>query len=146
MDAKAFVVAPKDYQRPLNVVGERITILASSQMTGGYEIFLQKGSEGSGPNPHSHPWDESFYVTKGEIDFGIGNETQTAVAGTLVHLPAGTTHWFRFGTGGGEMISVTSRAGASKLFAEIDQEVPADRPDLEKLVEISRRNGLRGPQ
>ena len=42
-------------------------------MTGGYEIFLQKGSEGSGPNPHSHPWDESFYVTKGEIDFGIGN-------------------------------------------------------------------------
>ena len=92
MDAKAFVVAPKNYQRPLNVVGERITILASSQMTGGYEIFLQKGSEGSGPNPHSHPWDESFYVTKGEIDFGIGNETQTAVAGTLVHLPAGTTH------------------------------------------------------
>ena len=44
------------------------------------------------------------------------------------------------------MISVTSRAGASKLFAEIDQEVPADRPDLEKLVEISRRNGLKGPQ
>ena len=144
MDAKAFVVAPKNYQRSLNVVGERITILASSQMTGGYEIFLQKGAEGSGPNPHSHPWDESFYVTKGEIDFGIGSETHTAVAGTLVHLPAGTTHWFRFGMGGGEMISVTSRAGASKLFAEIDQEVPADCPDLERLVEISRRNGLRG--
>ena len=79
MDAKAFVLAPKNYQRPLNVVGERITILASSRETGGYEIFLQKGLEGSGPHPHSHPWDESFFVTKGEIDFGIGTETQTAV-------------------------------------------------------------------
>ena len=146
MDARAFVVAPKNYQRPLNVVGERITILASSRETGGYEIFLQKGLEGSGPHPHSHPWDESFYVTKGEIDFGIGTETQTAVAGTLVHLPAGTTHWFRFGIGGGEMISVTSRAGAAKLFAEIDKEIAADRPDFEKLVEISRRNGLKGQE
>ena len=85
-------------------------------------------------------------MTKGEIDFGIGTETQTAVAGTLVHLPAGTTHWFRFGIGGGEMISVTSRAGAAKLFAEIDKEIAADRPDFEKLVEISRRNGLKGQE
>jgi len=60
------------HRRTTSVRCERITILASSRETGGYEIFLQKGLEGSGPHPHSHPWDESFYVTKGEIDFGIG--------------------------------------------------------------------------
>jgi quercetin dioxygenase-like cupin family protein len=36
-------------------------------------------------------------VTKGQIDFGIGAESTTASSGTLVHLPAGTVHWFRFG-------------------------------------------------
>ena len=46
MPAKAFVVTPKDYQRPLNVVGEHITVLASGDATGGYEIFLQDGPEG----------------------------------------------------------------------------------------------------
>ena len=38
-------------------------MLASGAQTGGYEIFLQVGPEGSGPPPHNHPWDESFYVT-----------------------------------------------------------------------------------
>jgi hypothetical protein len=34
----------------------------------------------------------------------------------LVHLPAGTTHSFRFGKGGGEMVSMTSRLGASQCL------------------------------
>lgn len=77
MSTQPFVVAPKNYPHPLNVVGERITVLASGEATGGYEIFLQQGPEGSGPPPHSHPWDESFYVTKGEMEFGIEKETLT---------------------------------------------------------------------
>jgi hypothetical protein len=60
----------------LNVVGEHITLLASAAATGSYEIFLQQGPEGSGPPPHNHPWDEAFYVTKGEIEFGVGKETR----------------------------------------------------------------------
>jgi hypothetical protein len=42
-----------------------------------------------------------------KLHFGIGDSEMVALAGTLVHLPAGTTHWFRFGKGGGEMVSVT---------------------------------------
>jgi mannose-6-phosphate isomerase-like protein (cupin superfamily) len=134
---------PKDYDRPLNIVGEQLTILASGARTGGYELFLQRGPEGSGPPPHSHPWDESFYVVKGEIDFGIGEEKMTATAGTLVHLPAGTTHWFRFAKGGGEMISMTSREGASHMFTDIAREVAPVNPDLGKLIEVGGRHGLK---
>lgn len=142
MNTPAFVVTPQDYPRPLNVVGEHITVLASGIATGGYEIFLQQGPEGSGPVPHSHPWDESFYVTLGEVDFGIADAQQTALPGTLVHLPAGTMHWFRFRAGGGAMISMTSRRGASSMFTEIDREIAPDRPDVEKLVAIAVRHGL----
>jgi len=136
-----FTVQP-DQQQPLNVVGERLTVLASGAQTGGYEIFRQVGPEGSGPPPHSHPWDESFYVIKGEITFCINGCRAVAVAGTLVHLPEGTTHEFRFGPGGGEMISMTSREGASLLFADLDREISPGDLDLAKIVEISARHGM----
>lgn len=140
-----FVTTPDRASRPLNVVGEKITVLASGAQTGGYEIFLQVGPEGSGPPPHNHPWDESFYVVKGEIAFGIGDSEMVALPGTLVHLPAGTTHWFRFGKGGGEMVSMTSREGASRMFADFDREISPERPDVGKLAEIGGRHGLTVP-
>jgi quercetin dioxygenase-like cupin family protein len=131
-----FTVA-SDNQRPLRIVGEELTVLASGAQTGSYEIFRQVGPEGSGPPPHTHPWDESFYVINGEITFGIDGREELAVRGTLVHFPAGTTHGFRFGKGGGEMLSMTSREGASHLFVALDREISPDQPDLTKLVEVS---------
>lgn len=143
MPGEPFIVAREDYADALDVVGEQITVLASGEATGGYEIFLQQGPEGSGPPAHSHPWDESFFVVKGEIDFGLGSTSKTASAGTLVHLPAGTEHWFRFGRGGGEMISITSRLGASQMFTDMARDVAPVNPDLEKLAEVGRRHGLK---
>ena len=139
---EAFVVSSATSPRPLNIVGEQITVLASGAQTGSYEIFHQAGPEGSGPPPHSHPWDEAFYVVKGEIAFGIEDRELVAQAGTLVHLPAGTTHWFRFGKGGGEMVSMTSREGASHMFTDFDREVSSENPDIEKLAELGRPYGL----
>ena len=143
MAVKPFFVTPEDYAPALNIVGEHVTVLASGEATEGYEVFLQRGPEGSGPPPHSHPWDESFFVVRGEIDFGVGAESTTALAGTFVHLPAGTVHWFRFGKGGGEMVSMTSRLGASKLFADLAREVAPVNPDLGKLTEVGGRHGLK---
>jgi quercetin dioxygenase-like cupin family protein len=137
-----FIVTPDAAPSPLRIVGEQVTVLASGAQTGGYEIFLQSGPDGGGPPPHSHPWDESFYVIKGEIAFGIDTSEAIAQPGTLVHLPAGTTHWFRFCKGGGEMLSMTSCEGASCLFADLDREIAPEKPDLGKLIEVGQRHGL----
>jgi quercetin dioxygenase-like cupin family protein len=144
MKPKAFVVKPGSYPAPLKIVGEEITVLASGEATNGYEIFFQKGPEGSGPPPHFHDWDESFFVTRGRIEFGIAEGSFVAEAGTLVHLPGGTTHWFRFGAGGAEMISMTSRRAASQMFTDMHHELSSQDPDLEKLKEIGARYGLEG--
>lgn len=143
MAARPFIVAPEDSAPALDIVGEHVTVLASGEATEGYEIFLQRGPEGSGPPPHSHPWDESFFVVKGQIDFGIGAESRTASPGTLVHLPADTVHWFRFGRGGSEMVSITSRLGASRMFADLAQEVAPVNPDVGRLAEVGARHGLK---
>ena len=142
MNDQPLVVTPGNYPRAMRIVGEEITLLASGGGKEAYEIFFQQGPQGSGPPPHSHPWDEAFYVTQGEVEFGYGDKTQLAHAGTLVHLPAGTTHWFRFGKEGGQMLSVTSRVGASRMFAEFDREIAPDKPDLDALVKIANRHGM----
>ncbi|MBC7715656.1 MAG: cupin domain-containing protein [Pseudorhodobacter sp.] len=143
MNIQPFVVTPGDCARSLDVVGEKITVLASKTATQGYEIFRQEGHEGTGPPPHSHGWDESFYVVNGSVEISYLDSTITATPGTLVHLPAGTVHSFRFGAGGGQMISVTGQSGlASQLFTEIDREIPPGPPDIAKLTEVARRNGV----
>ena len=59
-----------------------------------------------------------------------------------MHLPAGTVHWFRFGQDGGEMLSMTSRLGASKMFSDFAREIAPVNPDLGKLAEVGARHGL----
>lgn len=139
------IIVDKNAGPNLNVVGEQITVLASSAQTGSYEVFHQVGAEGSGPPPHSHPWDEAFYVTRGEITFGVGEKTAAGRAGTFVHVPAGSMHWFRFGAGGGEMVSVASRGNASRMFTDFDREISPQQPDLGKLIEIAARHGANIP-
>ena len=143
--AKPLIVSV-DQSPQLKMVGEELTILASGAETGSYEIFRQAGPEGSGPPPHRHDWDEAFYVIAGEVMFGVDDQQDLiARAGTLVHVPGGSMHWFRFGEGGGEMISMTSREGASAFFTEVDREVSPVDPDLGALVGIAAAHEIEIP-
>jgi quercetin dioxygenase-like cupin family protein len=143
MKAQPMIVNEQDYVRPFDIVGEHVTVLASGEKTDSYEIFYQQGPEGSGPPPHNHPWDEAFFILKGDVEFGIGEEVTWGAPGTLVHLPAGTVHWFRFGKGGAVMISITSRLGASKMFEDFDREISPTSPDLGKLIELASLHGCK---
>ncbi|HEX9137086.1 MAG TPA: cupin domain-containing protein [Nitrospirota bacterium] len=143
MKNQPFVVTPKDYNRALNVVGTKVTVLASNTETQGYEITVQEGDEGTGPPPHSHNWDEAFFVLKGTVEFTYGDKTVLGVPGTLVHLPGGTVHSFRYGAGGGKTLEITGQGSlASQMFTNIDKEVPPGPPDIPKLVEILKKNGV----
>lgn len=142
MSPEPMVVAPEDRPRSLNVVGEQVTVLASGEQTGSFEIFFQSGPEGCGPPPHSHPWDEAFYVLRGEIHFEVAGASRTAGAGATVFVPAGTLHCFQLGAGGAEALSITSGPGAAAMFTQFDAEISPDAPDLGKLVAIALTHGL----
>ena len=95
------------------------------------------------PPPHNHPWDEAFYVIAGQVTFGIeGDDNRAAPPGTLVQIPGGSMHWFRFGLGGGEMISIASGAGAAAFFTEVDRKDSPTEPDLDVVVGIASSHGL----
>jgi len=135
------IVPPEERTQPLKIAGFTITTLASGAQTGGYEIFHQVGPEGTGPGPHFHPWDESFYVISGEVACGVDEEETLAKPGTLVHIPGGATHWYRFGNGGGEILSMTSREGASHMYEDFDREGSWENPDRARLVELAAKHG-----
>jgi quercetin dioxygenase-like cupin family protein len=138
-----FVVTPKDYDPALNVLGTKVTVLASNAATQSYEITLQQGDEGTGPPLHSHNWDEAFYVLRGQVEFSCAGKTVLCMPGTLVHVPAGTMHGFRYGAGGGEMLELTGQGGfATQMFAAINKEIPPGPPDIPKALEVLKQNGV----
>jgi quercetin dioxygenase-like cupin family protein len=126
---------------PLDVGGLYITVLASKNDTDNYEIFHAVGTEGKGPGPHYHPWDESIYITRGHIRCGVGDEEFVAAEGALIHIPGGTVHWFKFGEEGGEFISMTSEGNASEMFTAFSQGINWESPDREELVNLAAQHG-----
>ena len=141
--APHFVVTPDRRARPLNVVGTQVTVLASNEATQSYGITLQQGDEGTGPPPHSHDWDEAFYVLSGEVHFSCDGEAHVCAPGTLVHIPRGTVHGFQYGKGGGQMLEVTGKnALAAQMFTAVDRSIPPGTPDIPSLLQVLRQNGV----
>jgi len=143
MIPKQLVLKPSDRSGALRVVGTNVTVLLSDASSKSQQITLQSGDEGTGPPPHSHPWDESFYVTKGQVQFNCGGETTMCPVGTLVHVPGGTVHAFSYGPGGGEMLEITGVGSkAIKMFSALDREVPPGPPDVSKLARVADEYGV----
>lgn len=143
MSQKPLVIQPGERSAVLNVVGIKVEVLVSDAVSQSQQITLQSGDEGVGPPPHNHPWDESFYVTKGQVQFTRDGQTSMCSVGTLVFIPAGTIHAFSFGPGGGAMLEVT--AGGSKavqMFAALDREVKPGPIDIPKVAQVVGEYGL----
>jgi len=143
MKSQAFVVTPKDYDAPLNVLGLRVTVLASNTATHSYEITRVQGEVGMGPPPHSHNWDEAFYVLAGAVEFSCSGKTVVCPPGTVVHVPAGTVHSFHCLADGCEMVELTGQGGmATQMFKAVSREIPPGPPDVPKVLEVLKQNGV----
>ena len=132
---------PISAAKPLNVGGFQITVLASTEVTDGYELFRIAGPEGTGPGPHYHQWDESFFVLSGAVYCGVDDDETLATVGTLIHVPGGTTHWIKFAEGGGEFFSITSHGNASKMFTAFNEGINWEDPDRESLIALAASYG-----
>lgn len=150
MGSRPFVLKPDDRQRDLDAIGVRVTVLASGLDIEDQQITEQSGAEGAGPPPHHQEWDESFYVTKGQVEFSCGGETTMCPAGTLVRIPAGNVHAFSFGPGGGGLLEITGRRSqAAEMFTAVDREIqpgpPDESPSVRSLIqEISHGSSIEG--
>lgn len=125
----------------LAVVGERVHVLASREQTGAGEAFIQEGAPGMGPPPHTHAWDEAYYMLEGEMDVLLGQRLVVLKPGMFVYIPAMTPHFFRYRTPG-KFFSFTSGGGAARFFADLHHNASGLPPDFGKVVEVAARNGV----
>ncbi len=83
-------------------------------------------------------------MLQGAVEFTCAGQTRVCGPGTLVHVPAGTTHGFRYATNGGEMLEFTGQGGrATQLFSDLDSNIPPGPPDISALLAVLEKNAVR---
>ena len=93
------------------------------------------------PPFHSHPWDELTDVVEGEVEFRVGDTTDTGGPGTVAALPRGVPHTLRVLEGTARYLMVTLGAPAIPFLREVGA-LYAQGPTLERLVEVAGRHGV----
>lgn len=136
-------IVPSDREKKdLRIIGEVVRVLADASQTSGCEIFEQLGPEGVGPPPHSHPWDEAFFVIEGEMDLVVGDRSLVMKAGGFAYVPAGTVHAFRYRAGGGRFVSFTSRGGAARFFGALATALPEGSVDIPTILDVASKHEI----
>ena len=63
-------------------------------------FFIISGRRGEGPDPHRHPYEETFVVQEGASEFTVGGDTFEVQAATIVVAPPGAVHSFKAASDG----------------------------------------------
>ena len=79
------------------IVGDTMTLMATSESTGGTLVLLENlTAPGGGPPPHIHTReDEFFYVLDGTFEIRIGDDVHAVGPGGFAFVRRGTVHNFR---------------------------------------------------
>ena len=78
-----------------------------------------------------------------EVEINCAGSVRTLPPGSLVHVPRGTVHGYRFGRGGGAMLEVAGQGGATRMFRNVGREFPHAGGDVPKLLGVLLENGVR---
>ena len=135
---------------PVDIVGEKVTILGENDLSKPFEAHIQEGLEGGGPKPHHHPWDEAFFVLEGEVELTLGQpgdvelihgkETHFLSAGGYVHIPGDTVHGYTNKSPKTVLLGIVSDSKGGQLFRAMDK-IPFPE-GLPQVIEVAEKFGL----
>jgi mannose-6-phosphate isomerase-like protein (cupin superfamily) len=131
--------------RTLHVLGERVTLKATGEDTGGGFAIVEISTPPQvGPPLHvHHREDEGLYVLEGSYDIRVGGRMIPAPPGTCVILPRDVPHTYtNVGYRTGRLLVTITPAGFESFFEALGQFAPGAPPDREKLGAIGQEYGL----
>lgn len=138
------ILAPGNGQT-LNVIGDNQIVRLTGEDTGGtFALIEQHNPAGVGVPMHLHENEEElFHIVESSMEFTTQGKTHIATAGTSVFLPKNIHHSFvTVGDVPVKTLLMLFPAGAEKMFCELN-DLPPGPPDMEKVVEICGRYGVR---
>lgn len=93
-----------------------------------YCISRGKSPVGGGAPPHSHDFEEGFYLLSGKLTFRAGNHRTTLEAGDFINIQGGVAHSIENESGEeAEVLIVCAPAGFDQF--QIEGGYPMDGPD-----------------
>lgn len=142
--AVPFVVEARQGRTIQGPAGGPLEFKARGEQTGGSLMVLENIiAPGEGPPLHSHAeHDEAWYIIEGSLRFKLGNETQSAPAGSFVFVPRGTHHCFQnVGDKPARILVIFSPAGMESFFEDFAS-LPEGPIDPGVYGEIASRAGM----
>ena len=144
MQTSSMIVKSQDV-RSLHVLGTQVRFLCEGHSTNNVWSLMEVTlPQDAGPPPHSHQWDEAYFVTEGEVQFTVGDQRFTATAGDFVYTPGSVVHGFRGASQGPARVLIfDAPAHAGTFFKRVDREVKELPRDLPKVLDIGEETGIR---
>lgn len=126
----------------LSVLGMRLKFLCSGEDTHGrYSSMLNTVPKGLGAPPHKHPWDESFYVVKGQVELYLDDTVTVMNPGDYALVPANHVHAFKgLSDEEGLLLAFEYPSHSKQFFQEINDTVQQIPEDLGKMPDIGNRH------
>ncbi|MEJ8826901.1 cupin domain-containing protein [Variovorax humicola] len=130
--------------QPLLVLGTQVRFLCEGHSTNGaWSLMEVTLPQDAGPPPHSHEWDEAYFVTEGKVQFTLDDKHFTATAGDFVYTPSSVVHGFRGASQRPARVLIfDAPAHAGAFFKRVDQEVKELPRDLPKVLDIGKSTGI----
>jgi quercetin dioxygenase-like cupin family protein len=137
-----------------HLFGNLLRFLIRPSQGAAYLLVETLTAPGAGAPLNRHPEDdEAFYVLEGTFEFTVGNETFAAHSRRFVKVPPGEKHSFKnVGHQAGRLLVLNSpgkvhegffsQAGEAMPRGTTTLPPPFDKPDIQRVVEVGRRNGL----
>ena len=144
MTTDTLIVKSRDVQ-PLHVLGTEVRFLCEAQSTNNaWSLMEVTVPRDAGPPPHTHAWDEAYFITAGEVRFSVGEQSFAASAGDFVYTLGGMPHGFRgVSEQPARVLIFDAPAHAGNFFKRVSREVKDLPRDLPKVLDIGEATGIR---
>jgi quercetin dioxygenase-like cupin family protein len=144
MQTASIVVKSQDVP-PLSVLGTQVRFLCEGHRTNGaWSLMEVTLPQDAGPPPHTHAWDEAYFVIEGDVEFTVADRRFTASTGDFVYTPGGVAHGFRGAAAKPARVLIfDAPAHAGDFFKRVDREVNELPRDLRKVLDIGEDTGIR---
>ncbi|MGH7907505.1 MAG: cupin domain-containing protein [Candidatus Binataceae bacterium] len=142
MNIKSVVTRRPGEGTRLTVLGDGARCLVAASESGGeWSLWEWTVPRDSGPPPHTHPWDETYFLLEGQVDISIDGKMRRAGAGELLYAPGGMAHTFKGASDApARMLVWLTGSEADAMFHELASEIPELPPDLDKIAAVFARH------
>ena len=129
---------------PLQFIGKHVWIKCAEEHAAGSLCILEDSSPPHhGPPLHRHPFDEFWYILKGEFLFELDGKQCVAKPGDFIHAPANVPHTFQNNLAEeSKLLMIARPGGIHTYFTELANAAVNHPGDIAAMNAVGAKYGI----